>query len=277
MKIENLNCFLAVVRTGSLHKAAEELFLTPQNLSTIIRNIEHDTGEELFVRTSKGMVLSSEGEKFLPYVNTMYNAYQEYFDSKKPHNNILNFYTTPAMAVELSKINGCLFDNQYYLSIQKRSVTDLYDMVKRHIPGVYLVALPEDQLYRLGQKEYSVILEYDKSLKVVHRSNPVLQNKIDKRRLMMIMQDYYEGNHGEALRLDNIDVIKELMRNKQAIYNCVPYQVRKYFNEQDEWVILEEAKVNAIKHCLLYHGECLQAVKTELEHSIKQLLDKTVE
>ena len=57
MKIENLKYFLAVVRTGSLHKAAEELYLMPQNLSTIIRNIEHDAGEKLFVRTLKGLLL----------------------------------------------------------------------------------------------------------------------------------------------------------------------------------------------------------------------------
>ena len=273
MKIENIKCFLTVVRTGSLHKAAEELFLTPQNLSTIIRNIENDVGEALFVRTSKGMVLSVEGKRFLPYANTINDAYQEYFNAKKLSNNILNFYTTPAMAAELNEINGRLLENQYYLSIQKRSVADLDDMLQRNIPGFYFIALQKEQLYKLGKRECSVLLEYNKALRIVHRNNPVLQNKVNKNKLLVIVQDSYDDNAGQYLQLDNINSVKDLMRKEHAIYNCVQYQFYKKFYEPNEWAILDVYDIQTIKHCLLYNGDYAKPLVEAVENHIRQLFD----
>ena len=271
VKIENLKYFLSVVKTGSLHKTAEMYYLTPQNLSTIIRNIEQDAGEVLFSRTAKGMVLTAEGERFLPYAQSMYNTYEEYFKGKKPENNILTLYTTPAIANDLAELQGALLEKHYYLSIQKRSITDLQALMEQKTPGFYLLSLREDHMHKLGNGAYAVLLEYNKSIKVVHCDNPVLHNRALLEDMMVIMQDHYEGNYGDFLRIDNVDTVKDFLIQKHAVYSCIEYQYEKNFKEKSVWVILEEDAIPTFKHCLIHYGEYPNWICEDLERQLKDI------
>ena len=47
MKIENLKIFLVAAQSGSIRKAADLLFVSPQNLSFIIRNLEQELKVQL--------------------------------------------------------------------------------------------------------------------------------------------------------------------------------------------------------------------------------------
>lgn len=53
MNIDDLKCFEAVYREGSIHKAAKHLFITPQGLGKNIRNLENELGTLLFLRSKK--------------------------------------------------------------------------------------------------------------------------------------------------------------------------------------------------------------------------------
>ena len=55
MNIDDLKCFEAVYREGSIHKAAKHLFITPQGLGKNIRNLENELGTLLFLRSKKGV------------------------------------------------------------------------------------------------------------------------------------------------------------------------------------------------------------------------------
>ncbi len=63
----NLKAFVAVVRHGSVHRAATELHLTQTGVTQRIRSIEKDLGATLFLRSRKGMQLTQEGEALLRY------------------------------------------------------------------------------------------------------------------------------------------------------------------------------------------------------------------
>lgn len=56
-----------VARLGSLNKAAETLMIAPPNLSRSIKELEADLGITIFRRSSKGMVLTPDGEEFMEY------------------------------------------------------------------------------------------------------------------------------------------------------------------------------------------------------------------
>lgn len=58
----HLKTFFAVVENGSFSKAAAQLFLTPSAVLHQIRSLEKEVGAELFLRSSKGVCLSSAGE-----------------------------------------------------------------------------------------------------------------------------------------------------------------------------------------------------------------------
>ncbi|SQC93815.1 HTH-type transcriptional regulator YofA [Cedecea neteri] len=50
-------------------KAAQRLGRVQSNITTRIQQLEEDLGVALFVRDSKKMILSPEGESFLSYTN----------------------------------------------------------------------------------------------------------------------------------------------------------------------------------------------------------------
>ena len=50
-----LNCFVKVYEYGSIHKAAEKLFVTPQAVSKMIKKLEEELGKNLFTRSAMGL------------------------------------------------------------------------------------------------------------------------------------------------------------------------------------------------------------------------------
>ena len=67
MEIRLLRYFRAVVDTGALTKAASFLHITPGALSKAVRQLEDETGKELFSRAGRSLVLTEHGR-------TLYNA-----------------------------------------------------------------------------------------------------------------------------------------------------------------------------------------------------------
>lgn len=75
MNIEKLQSFLMVAETGSLSAAAEKGFLTISAVSRQISSLEDELGIKLINRTSKGIRLTREGERSLPYVRRIVSEY----------------------------------------------------------------------------------------------------------------------------------------------------------------------------------------------------------
>lgn len=61
------NMRFEIAKTGSLNKAAENLYMGQPNLSRAIKELESSLGITIFDRSAKGMVATAEGEEFLQY------------------------------------------------------------------------------------------------------------------------------------------------------------------------------------------------------------------
>ncbi|MGH3312810.1 MAG: LysR family transcriptional regulator [Streptomyces sp.] len=61
MDIRQLRSFLAVVDHGSVHRAAEHLFVAQPSVTQTIRRLEAQLGTNLFLRQGRGLVLSPSG------------------------------------------------------------------------------------------------------------------------------------------------------------------------------------------------------------------------
>jgi DNA-binding transcriptional LysR family regulator len=61
-----LRCFATAVRSGSMGRAAEALERTQPAISQQIRRLEDILGSRLVRRTARGVVMTAEGEAFLP-------------------------------------------------------------------------------------------------------------------------------------------------------------------------------------------------------------------
>lgn len=67
MNIQHLRYAIEVAKTGSITKAAENLFMGQPNLSKAIRELETSLNIRLFRRSSRGVLPTAEGEEFLQY------------------------------------------------------------------------------------------------------------------------------------------------------------------------------------------------------------------
>lgn len=62
MDVRQLRYFLAVVDQGTVHRAAEHLYVAQPSVSHSLRRLEEELGTELFMRRGRGLVLSSAGQ-----------------------------------------------------------------------------------------------------------------------------------------------------------------------------------------------------------------------
>lgn len=62
-----LKAFLAIVETGTVHRAAEVIGLSQTGVTQRIRSLEKELNATLFIRSRKGMKLTAEGEALFQY------------------------------------------------------------------------------------------------------------------------------------------------------------------------------------------------------------------
>ncbi|WNR43848.1 LysR family transcriptional regulator [Paenibacillus roseipurpureus] len=68
--------FYFTAKSGSLSKAAEELYITQPAVTHAIKQLEAKLGGPLFFRTSRGVTLTTEGETLYTYIEQAYHFIQ---------------------------------------------------------------------------------------------------------------------------------------------------------------------------------------------------------
>ncbi|MEJ8733709.1 selenium metabolism-associated LysR family transcriptional regulator [Mediterraneibacter sp. ICN-202921] len=71
MNLKQLEAFVKVARERNFSKAAKDLFLTQPTVSAHIASLEKELNVRLFVRNTKGVELSEDGEKLFSYAQQM--------------------------------------------------------------------------------------------------------------------------------------------------------------------------------------------------------------
>ncbi|RLL47050.1 LysR family transcriptional regulator [Oceanobacillus piezotolerans] len=77
MNIDHIETFVYVVHLGSIQKAAEALGLSQPAVTARIKTLERNLGIHLFLRKGRGLILTAEGETFVPYAEQINNTYQQ--------------------------------------------------------------------------------------------------------------------------------------------------------------------------------------------------------
>jgi DNA-binding transcriptional LysR family regulator len=71
LDIQQILYVLEVHNSGSISKAAQNLYIAQPNLSNAIKSIEKELGITIFHRTQKGIVTTEEGFEFLQYARSI--------------------------------------------------------------------------------------------------------------------------------------------------------------------------------------------------------------
>jgi len=67
MTLQQLKYVVEVAERGSITEAAKALFIAQPSLSAAVRELEEEAGITIFLRNSRGILLTQEGAEFLGY------------------------------------------------------------------------------------------------------------------------------------------------------------------------------------------------------------------
>lgn len=88
MNLVHLKYAVEVARCGSINKAAENLYMGQPNLSRAIKELENSLGITIFQRSSKGMILTPDGEGFISYAQKILREVDEIEEMYKTENRV---------------------------------------------------------------------------------------------------------------------------------------------------------------------------------------------
>ena len=72
LNLKHLRYFWSVASHGSITKAAETLFLTPQTISGQLRDLEQQVGSKLFEKDGRNLVMTETGRLVFSYADEMF-------------------------------------------------------------------------------------------------------------------------------------------------------------------------------------------------------------
>ena len=75
MTLQQIQYVVSVADTGSINRAAKELFISQSRLSGAVQELEQELGTTLFLRTNRGVRVTPEGEEFLGYAKQILDQY----------------------------------------------------------------------------------------------------------------------------------------------------------------------------------------------------------
>lgn len=134
MTLQQLRYAIAVADQGSMNEAAKTLFISQPSLSGAIKELEKELGLELFLRTSRGIVVTPEGEEFLGYarqVAEQYRLLRNRYLEKEPREKFsvsMQHYSFAVKAfVEMVKRAGM---EQYEFALYETRTYEIIENVK---------------------------------------------------------------------------------------------------------------------------------------------------
>lgn len=135
MTLTQLKYAITVANAKSMNEAARVLFISQPSLSAAIKDLEDETGVELFRRTNRGISVTPEGEEFIGYARQVVEQYQliesKYVQKeqiKKKFSVSMQHYTFAVNAfVEMVKQFGM---DEYEFAIHETKTYEVIEDVK---------------------------------------------------------------------------------------------------------------------------------------------------
>jgi LysR family transcriptional regulator, nitrogen assimilation regulatory protein len=169
--VQQLECFCAVVRSGSFSKAAAALSIGQPGLSRHVRRLEEQLGSKLLYRNGRGVALTPAGSQFHATVSVLIAQLKEAYDSaaqdsEAPAGHVtLGLPTSMAGLVgapvlrdlkaryphiDLSLIDGFSGHIHEWLVSGRIDMAILHDA--RHAPSIAVEPLSSEDLFLIGPK-----------------------------------------------------------------------------------------------------------------------------
>ena len=156
MKLQQLEYVVAIAREGSITGAAKKLYQSQPNVSTALKELEAETGVQIFWRTGSGMVLTPEGEEFFGKARKIISDFHDLADSySKGKGSSISFrvsathssYITAAVGLWINQLSssGKNYNMHFIETNTSRVIEDISS--GRSDIGVIRTAVGQGELY----------------------------------------------------------------------------------------------------------------------------------
>ncbi|MBE6927455.1 MAG: LysR family transcriptional regulator [Ruminococcaceae bacterium] len=187
MNILHMKYAVEVARLGSLNKAAEKLMIAQPNISRSIKELEADLGITIFQRTTKGMILTPDGESFMDYARDILNRIERLEQSyrngshKKRKFSVCvprACYISAALAEFSKRIGDADAEIYYKETNSKKTIKKL--MEKEYHLGIIRYSENYDKYYKAMLEEkgfaFEMVAEFSYVL-IMSRNNPLAEKE----------------------------------------------------------------------------------------------------
>lgn len=225
MELQQLKYFKAAADIGKISEAAESLFVSAPALSTSISRLEKELGFPLFDRTNNRILLNTQGQIFLKYVNQIFasleSAKQELRQSllpQNPHISILSINT--AMWVNL--ITAFLSEYPQYTLSNASTTLPLLAQHGLHSEHSFLLAYETDLPDYLTEELDSIYLFQTYPVVAIHKDHPLADKaELDIRMLAEEKLFLPAPDHPLYMRLEKLFALYDLPLPTDNIYSLV--------------------------------------------------------
>ena len=143
MTLQQLRFLIAVAENGSINAAAQNLYTAQSNISSAIKSLEGELGISIFTRSSRGVMLTSDGTELLGLSDKEMCAYRGKEISmifQDPLSSLTPVYTIGDQIAEVLKVHNKGMSKQ---AIKDRSI-ELMRMVGIPSPADRLRSFPHE-------------------------------------------------------------------------------------------------------------------------------------
>lgn len=135
MTLQQLKYMISIAENGTLSKAAEQSFISQPSLSESLKELEKELGIQLFTRTNRGLLITTDGSEFLAYARQVVEQYTllegKYIKKQNPKKEFAistQHYSFAVKAfIQLAKTFAL---DAYHLAIRETKTHEVIDDVR---------------------------------------------------------------------------------------------------------------------------------------------------
>lgn len=242
VRIEYLEYFLEVAKTGSISHAAKKLFITQQGLSRIIQTVEQEFGIQLFDRDNNVLQLTTAGQHFAKQAAKVTTAYKHlhltavsFGELPQPEKGYIEIVTTPFILTMLFPLLEDFFTASPFrdmLRIREKSIPEILDPPSTNVDrAIHILGLPSYTIEQIDDStgHFEPLVSTEIMLLVSEQSPLARKDIVDKKDICSVPLVYY-----------NEDLLEDILRH--LFKNCDKQDLR--LKVSDVHMITQKVKRN---------------------------------
>lgn len=188
MTLTQLTYAVKIADVKSMNKAAAELFVSQPALSGAIRDLEDEIHTELFLRSNRGIVITTEGQEFLSYARQMVELNtligERFIEEKQYRKKFSVSMQHYSFAVEaFIELSNQLTMGEFELAVHETKTHEVIDNVKNFRSELGILFLNEfnekvmNKIFTENELEFVPLFECGISV-YLSKTHPLSDKKI---------------------------------------------------------------------------------------------------